>query len=245
MEYKRNRNYVDLSVLYKEAAELLSENGEISASLIQRKLFVGYAKAREIIDLLEKEGVIQIKNYKGLPVDKIGETSVKVSSGIYNVSNSWNHLFVCGTDSDRTEIVSSVMNQLKGKAVDSLLLSVDPSNYSRIADAKNFSTLRVNKILKQMDARYDMIADSMSRNYIDYNSKSSGSEIPLFVLVIDGVDQVLTNTKYKNFIKALHCLSMKCRASGIHVLMFVGDDGDIEGNALYQQFPNPIKVKKA
>ena len=64
MEYKRNRNYVDLSVLYKEAAELLRENGEISTSLIQRKLFVGYAKAREIIDLLEKEGVIQIKNYK-------------------------------------------------------------------------------------------------------------------------------------------------------------------------------------
>ena len=78
MEYKRNRNYVDLSVLYKEAAELLRENGEISTSLIQRKLFVGYAKAREIIDLLEKEGVIQIKNYKGLPVDKIGKTSVKV-----------------------------------------------------------------------------------------------------------------------------------------------------------------------
>ena len=78
MEYKRNRNYVDLSVLYKEAAELLRENGEISTSLIQRKLFVGYAKAREIIDLLEKEGVIQIKNYKGLPVNKTCETSIKV-----------------------------------------------------------------------------------------------------------------------------------------------------------------------
>lgn len=78
MEYKRNRNYVDLSVLYKEAAELLSENGEISASLIQRKLFVGYAKASEIMDLLEKEGVIQIKNYKGLPVNKTCETSIKV-----------------------------------------------------------------------------------------------------------------------------------------------------------------------
>ena len=89
-----------------------------------------------------------------------------------------------------------------------------------------------------------MIADSMSRNYIDYNSKSSGSEIPLFVLVIDGVDKVLTSTKYKNFIKALHCLSMKCRASGIHVLMFVGTV-DPEGNELYQQFPNPVKVEKA
>ena len=78
MEYKRNRNYVDLSVLYKEATELLRENGEISTSLIQRKLFVGYAKAREIIDLLEKEEVIQIKNYKGLPVNKTCETSIKV-----------------------------------------------------------------------------------------------------------------------------------------------------------------------
>ena len=78
MEYKRNRNYVDLSVLYKEAAELLRENGEISTSLIQRKLFVGYAKASEIMDLLEKEGVIQIKNYKGLPVNKTCETSIKV-----------------------------------------------------------------------------------------------------------------------------------------------------------------------
>ena len=78
MEYKRNRNYVDLSVLYEEATELLRENGEISTSLIQRKLFVGYAKAREIIDLLEKEGVIQIKNYKGLPVDKTDETSIKL-----------------------------------------------------------------------------------------------------------------------------------------------------------------------
>lgn len=78
MEYKRNRNYVDLSVLYEEATELLRENGEISTSLIQRKLFVGYAKASEIMDLLEKEGVIQIKNYKGLPVNKTCETSIKV-----------------------------------------------------------------------------------------------------------------------------------------------------------------------
>ena len=44
--------------LYDEAVELVKEWGKASASLIQRKLKIGYARAARIIDQLEKNKVI-------------------------------------------------------------------------------------------------------------------------------------------------------------------------------------------
>jgi S-DNA-T family DNA segregation ATPase FtsK/SpoIIIE len=44
--------------LYNEAKELVMQAGKASASLLQRRLKVGYARAARLLDLLENEGVI-------------------------------------------------------------------------------------------------------------------------------------------------------------------------------------------
>ena len=44
--------------LYNGARELVIQAGKASASLLQRRLKVGYARAARLLDLLEAEGVI-------------------------------------------------------------------------------------------------------------------------------------------------------------------------------------------
>jgi S-DNA-T family DNA segregation ATPase FtsK/SpoIIIE len=44
--------------LFNEARELVIQAGKASASLLQRRLKVGYARAARLLDLLEAEGVI-------------------------------------------------------------------------------------------------------------------------------------------------------------------------------------------
>ena len=44
--------------LYEEAKRVVSEAGKASASLLQRRLRVGYARAARILDLLEEQGII-------------------------------------------------------------------------------------------------------------------------------------------------------------------------------------------
>ena len=45
-------------VLYPEAKALVIDSGKASASYLQRRLRVGYARAARLLDLLEQEGVI-------------------------------------------------------------------------------------------------------------------------------------------------------------------------------------------
>ena len=54
--------------LYEQALRLLVKKGEISCSLIQRQLSVGYVRAREVFDRMEREGVIAVRGYVGKPV---------------------------------------------------------------------------------------------------------------------------------------------------------------------------------
>ncbi len=54
--------------LYKQALHLLFEEGEISCSLIQRRFGVGYVRAREVLDRMEREGVIAVRGYTGKPI---------------------------------------------------------------------------------------------------------------------------------------------------------------------------------
>lgn len=44
--------------LYEEAKHIAREAGKVSASLLQRKLQIGYARAARLLDLMEEEGVI-------------------------------------------------------------------------------------------------------------------------------------------------------------------------------------------
>lgn len=49
---------MDQDNLYNEALELIRSTGKASASLLQRRLSVGYARAARILDILEEHGVI-------------------------------------------------------------------------------------------------------------------------------------------------------------------------------------------
>jgi DNA segregation ATPase FtsK/SpoIIIE-like protein len=60
-------NTNDIGALYDKALAILQEHGEISCVLIQRKLYVGYATAREIMDKMLQAGVIIEKGFKGIP----------------------------------------------------------------------------------------------------------------------------------------------------------------------------------
>ena len=44
--------------LFEEAKEIVVSTGKASASLLQRRLSVGYARAARIIDELEQKGII-------------------------------------------------------------------------------------------------------------------------------------------------------------------------------------------
>jgi DNA segregation ATPase FtsK/SpoIIIE-like protein len=48
----------DLDDLYEEAVKIIKQYDRASASLIQRRLMIGYARAARILDQLEKNGVV-------------------------------------------------------------------------------------------------------------------------------------------------------------------------------------------
>jgi len=48
----------DLDSLYEEAVDLIIEMGKASASLLQRRMEIGYARAARILDQMEAKGVI-------------------------------------------------------------------------------------------------------------------------------------------------------------------------------------------
>lgn len=48
----------DLDPFYEQAVKIVTESGSASASLLQRRLEIGYARAARIIDVLETKGVV-------------------------------------------------------------------------------------------------------------------------------------------------------------------------------------------
>lgn len=65
-KYTKNRNDVSSDMLYEEAIQLLKEHGKISISLLQRKLCIGYAKASDIFDRMEREGLVKRQGCAGI-----------------------------------------------------------------------------------------------------------------------------------------------------------------------------------
>ena len=68
--------------VYRKALKLLSDEGEICASLIQRKLSMGYAQARAIMDRMISEGIIREKGYKGIPIVDVSKLIEEVTDEI-------------------------------------------------------------------------------------------------------------------------------------------------------------------
>jgi len=50
--------YSDSDAMYEKAKQLVVQEGKASASMLQRRLSIGYARAARLIDKLENEGVI-------------------------------------------------------------------------------------------------------------------------------------------------------------------------------------------
>jgi S-DNA-T family DNA segregation ATPase FtsK/SpoIIIE len=44
--------------LYEEAKKVVIQSGKASASLLQRRLRIGYARAARLLDLMEEQGVV-------------------------------------------------------------------------------------------------------------------------------------------------------------------------------------------
>ena len=44
--------------LYNDAMQVIKDTGKASASLLQRRLSIGYARAARILDILEENGAI-------------------------------------------------------------------------------------------------------------------------------------------------------------------------------------------
>ncbi len=66
--------------LIGQAKELVIKSGKASASLLQRRLRVGYARAARLLDILEEQGVIG-------PGDGAKPREILVSGGSYNLSS--------------------------------------------------------------------------------------------------------------------------------------------------------------
>lgn len=67
--------------LYEEALQVVTNSGQASASLLQRRLRVGYARAARLLDIMEQEGIIGPSN-GAKPRDILIDTSQ--ASGIDN-----------------------------------------------------------------------------------------------------------------------------------------------------------------
>ncbi len=64
--------------IYKDAVRVVKDAGKASASLLQRRLRVGYARAARMIETMEDEGLISPANGKG--VRKILEPKARTSA---------------------------------------------------------------------------------------------------------------------------------------------------------------------
>ena len=172
--------------------------------------------------------------------------SIKVGCKTYNVSNSWNSLFLCGREELRTVTAFSVFEQLladKYKAgVEVKLISHDPGKYeNNIAGA--FDADLIEKYLCEMERRYDLIVDGESRNYIHHNQRSIGEKIKLSVLIVDGAEVVAENPKYAQFLESLRILTQKSRASGIHVITFI-DELPQGAEDFFKYYGTPVHVAR-
>lgn len=172
--------------------------------------------------------------------------SIKVGCKTYNVSNSWNSLFLCGKEKLRTLTAFSVFEQLRADkykdAVEVTFISHDPGKYDDSISGA-FDADLIEKYLCEMERRYDLIAESESRNYIQHNQRNCGEKIKLSVLIVDGAEVVAENLKHAQFLENLRILTQKSRASGIHVITFV-DELPQGAEDFFKYYGTPVHVAR-
>ena len=172
--------------------------------------------------------------------------SIKVGCKTYHVSNSWNSLFLCGKEEVRHMTALSVFEQLRAEkykdAVEVRLISFEPQKYDGdIAGA--FDADLIKGYLAQMHRRYDLIAESESKNYILYNRKTDKEKLKLSVLIVDGPETVAESPAHFEFLTNLQILTQKSRAAGIHVIALV-NELPIDAEGFFSYYGTPVHVMR-
>lgn len=57
-KYDINNSYIEDDFLYDEVVQMINEDIIVTASLLQHKFNIGYNRASNLIDLLEKRGML-------------------------------------------------------------------------------------------------------------------------------------------------------------------------------------------
>lgn len=64
MEYPKDYSEKPVDDIYQEAVDVVVKAGYCTASLLQRRFTIGYAKSAHLIDLMEERGVVGPSDYR-------------------------------------------------------------------------------------------------------------------------------------------------------------------------------------
>ena len=167
--------------------------------------------------------------------------TVSVNGNAYNLVNTRNLLFLTEDELVRRQAVQTLVKDLKAQNVQVFFMSAEPEAYDTTLGATPFSDHALGELISEMEARFDRIVDAMARRFLDYNTAHPNTQIPLYIVVVDGVDEALTSHFYDAFTEKLWCLSQKCRPSGIHVVAFAKRLEPIS-SPVYAQFLPPVTI---
>ena len=59
MEYPKDYSQKDIREFYQEAIDVVRKNGKATASLLQRRFTIGYAKSAMLLDMMREDKIIE------------------------------------------------------------------------------------------------------------------------------------------------------------------------------------------
>ena len=59
MEYPKDYSQKDIREFYQEAVDMVRKEGKATASLLQRRFTIGYAKSAMLLDMMEADKIIE------------------------------------------------------------------------------------------------------------------------------------------------------------------------------------------
>ena len=59
MKYPKDYSQKDIREFYQEAIDVVRKNGKATASLLQRRFTIGYAKSAMLLDMMREDKIIE------------------------------------------------------------------------------------------------------------------------------------------------------------------------------------------
>ena len=177
---------------------------------------------------------MQDENYRLMESKTIVPIGKKVDgTNVYGDLEKMPHMLVAGTTgSGKSVFLNDVITALlmKNTAYDLNMILIDPKmvefkRYSKLKYVKyvtenNEAVDILGQLNKEMDKRYELMANNGCRNISDYNKKFPEYRLPKIVLVIDEMADIISNKVYGKKVEAnIIRLAQKARASGIHMIL--------------------------